>query len=89
MRIIADELNMNVFIFSKHYPTPPKTGTADGATDATGDAESDGDGAKGTETGREGESAQSAKKRPTEEEPKRGRSDAWRRERGQKRPEIK
>ena len=52
---------MNVFIFSKHYPTPPKTGTADGATDATGDAESDGDGAKGTETGRKPKGAQRGK----------------------------
>ena len=52
---------MNVFVFEKHYPTPPKTGTADGAKDATGDAESDGDGAKDTETGRERERAQSAK----------------------------
>ena len=52
---------MNLFVFAKHYPTPPKTGTAYGATDAEGDAESDGDGATGTETGREGERAQSAK----------------------------
>ena len=51
MRIIAKQLNMNVFVFVKHYHTQPETGTADGATDAAGDAESDGDGARGTETG--------------------------------------
>ena len=52
---------MNLFVFAKHYPTPPKTGTADGATDATGDAQSDGGGARGTETGRKPKGAQSAK----------------------------